>query len=406
MNTLTWIAEKRNVKDLKALDKNPRKITKAAIAKMKDRIGKRGFHDVLKLDTDGVVLSGNVRTEALIALDIKEVNVLVPSRKLTAEERDGVILESNRHDGEWDMEMLPEFGQEVLLDVGFQNSEVDQLMGESEDEEDFFDSDKTLKSIKKAEIKYGDLFKLGECRLICGDSTKSEDIKKLMDGKQADMVFCDPPYNVNYEGATHGSIMNDHMSEESFIEFCEKFVGSMKESTKAGAPYYICSGFSSFPAFLYALRVHDFKFSTTIIWVKNNTTFGFADYKRQHEVIVKTVAPKKTKKKAEPILYGWNQGKHYFPEMKFESDVWDIKRVASALMQHPTQKPIALINKAIKNSSKHNDIVLDLFGGSGATMIAAVKTGRRAYLCELDPKYCDVIIKRWEKLVGQTAVKL
>lgn len=239
--------------------------------------------------------------------------------------------------------------------------------------------------------------------MICKHCGKEYEPKAI----KADLVFSDPPYNVNYEGTTHGTILNDHMEEDSFVAFAEAFIARMKESTKPGAPYYICSGFSSFPTFLWALRANDFKFSTPIIWVKNQSSFGFMDYKHKHEMIIKTSAPKKSpKKKAEPILYGWNEGKHYFPESKFESDVWEIKRVASALMQHPTQKPIALINRAIRNSSKHNNVILDLFGGSGATLVAAIKTGRRAYLCELDPKYADVIVKRWELLTGLKAEKI
>lgn len=180
MKTPNWITGRRKLADLVPFDKNPRKVTKQAISKMVDRIKKRGFHDVIKIDTNGVMLSGHVRKEALTLVGIEEVNVLIPDRKLTEEERDKVVLESNIHDGVFDMEMLPEFGQEVLLDVGFETSEVDTLMGDHEDDEDFFDSDKALKEIKTPMTQYGDMYKLGDSMLICDDSTKEADVRRLM----------------------------------------------------------------------------------------------------------------------------------------------------------------------------------------------------------------------------------
>lgn len=407
MNTLTWVAEKRKVKDLKPLDKNPRKITKAAIEKMKERIQKRGFHDVLKLDENNVVLSGNVRTEALLALGVKEVNVLVPSRPLTAEERGGVILESNRHDGEWDMTMLPSYGQEVLLDVGFETAEVDQLLHDDEDEEDPFDTERAVDQIKTPKAKQGDLYKLGDHTLMCGDSTSPTDLQKLLGGVKADMVFTDPPYNMNYKSADKGGILNDNMAEDKFVAFCEAFMARLKEGIKVGGVFYICSGYQSYVPFLYALKTQGMNYAGPIIWVKNSLGMGMNDYRHKHEMIIKVKKEKETKrKKAQPILYGWNNGKHYFIDTHEEADVWNVSRVAGQGMVHPTQKPIALINRAIKNSSKRGDVVLDLFGGSGATLIAAHKTGRKAYLMELDPKYADTIIKRYEALTGERAVKI
>lgn len=407
MITLEWKTSRKKVKDLKALEKNPRKITKAAIEKMKERIKKRGFHDVVKLDTDDVVLSGNVRTEALVALGIDEVNVLIPNRKLTKEERDAVVLESNRHDGEWDMSMLPEFGEEVLLDVGFETVEVDAMLKDDEDEEDPFDADEAVKAVKKPKAKKGDVYKLGEHRLVCGDSTSTEDVERLMGGVKADLVFMDPPYNMNYVSHAKGTILNDNMDEESFVAFCVAFISRMKESTKTGGVFYICSGYQSYMPFLYALKANGLDNAVPIIWVKNTMGVGMIDYRHKHEMVIKAKkAPEPKRKKAQPILYGWNGGKHYFMDTHEEADVWTISKVATNGMVHPTQKPIALINRAIKNSSKRGGIVLDLFGGSGATLIAAEKTGRKALLMELDPKYVDTIIKRWEALTGQRAEKV
>lgn len=358
--SLTWTAEKRKVKDLKPLDKNPRKITKAAIEKMKDRISKRGFHDVVKLDEKGVVLSGNVRTEALTALGIEEVNVLVPSRPLTKEERDGVILESNRHDGEWDTAMLPEFGQEILLDVGFEAMEVDVIMHDDEDEEDPFDTEKTANAIKKPTAKRGDIYKLGDHMVMCGDSTDPKDLKSLLGDVKADMVFTDPPYNMNYVSHGKGGILNDNMAEEAFVQFCEAFMARLKEGTRTGGVFYICSGYQSYMPFVFALKNQGMNFAGPIIWVKNSLGMGMNDYRHKHEMVIKVKKEKEPKrKKAQPILYGWNGGRHYFADTREEADVWNISRVGSNVMVHPTQKPIALINRAIKNSSRRGG------GGTG-----------------------------------------
>lgn len=216
------------------------------------------------------------------------------------------------------------------------------------------------------------------------------------------MVFCDPPYNVAIKGK-QGTIMNDDMDEERFVAFAEAFIAQMKESTRAGAPFYICSGYSSYPTFLWALRKNGFKFSTVIVWVKNNTSLGWGDYRHKHEMIVKTKREPEKKRKGQPILYGWKDGSHYFPETRFEADVWEIKRRSSNTMVHPTQKPIELVAKAVKNGCERGKIVLDLFGGSGSTLIAAEREKRRAFLMELDPKYVDVIVKRWEMFTGKKA---
>lgn len=412
--TLEWKTARRKLADLKALENNPRKIDKAAVGKMKDRIRKRGFHDVVKLDTEDVILSGNVRSQALTELAIEnpkeygEVNVLVPSRPLTKEERNGVILESNMHDGTWDTEALPAFGMEVLLDVGFESKEVDTFMLEDEDEEDPFDTEKVVAQIKKPSAQRGDLYQLGEHRLLCGDSTDKKDLARLMDGKKADMVFTDPPYNMNYQSHTKGGILNDNMEEEKFVEFCVAFTERMKENSRIGAAFYICSGYNSYVPFRYAMQVTGVTFSSAIIWVKNMLGMGMNDYRHKHEMIIKGKKEKEKKrsKKAQAILYGWNGGRHYFAGGHDEADVWDVAKRSTNTMSHPTQKPLALVNKAIKNSSRRGGVVLDIFGGSGTTLIAAEKTGRIAYVMELDPKYADAIRDRWEALTGDKAIKL
>jgi DNA modification methylase len=405
MSNIEWKVEKRKVADLKPFPGNPRKISKEGMNKLMDRIKKRGFHDVIKIDTDNTVLSGNMRREALLNLGIEEVDVKVPLKALKTAERDAVMLESNRNDGEWESSLLGQFEQETLLEVGFQSSEVDTMKAGEEDEEDPFDAEKVVENIKKPTTKVGDMFRLGEHVLLCGDSTNQEDVAKLMGGVQADMVFTDPPYNMNYVSKDKGAILNDNMSSESFVEFCEAFIARMKENLKTGGVFYICSGYNSFVPFRYALEINGVKFASSIIWVKNSLGMGMNDFRHKHELILKaSKVSEPKKKKAETLLYGWNNGKHYFSGGHDEADVWDVKRRASNTMVHPTQKPIALINKAIKFSTRHGEVILDLFGGSGSTLIAAEKTGRRAFLCELDPKYVMAIIERWCSLTGNKKI--
>jgi len=231
---------------------------------------------------------------------------------------------------------------------------------------------------------------------------------RLMEGKQADCVFTDPPYNVNYTGQGKlGGIKNDNMEEEEFVEFVIAFMEVMKEYLKTGGVFYMCSGWSSYPIFAYAIKACGMKFANPIIWVKNNTTLGWNDYKYKYEMLLKGKKKTKGKKKSStPILYGWNGGKHYFKDTRYESDVWEINRRATNTMIHPTQKPILLVNRAISNSTQRGDIVLDLFGGSGTTLISCEKINRVARLNELDPKFCDVIIDRWEQYTGEKAIKI
>lgn len=242
-----------------------------------------------------------------------------------------------------------------------------------------------------------------EHRLLAGDATKKEDRERLMGAKKADMVFVDPPFNVNYKGMKFDNIKGDNQTEEDFIKFSEDFIARLSESTKPGGAFYICSGYSSFSIFLWALRKNGFQFSTPIIWVKNNTSLGWGDYRHKNEMIIKTKNPTK---KAEPILYGWKEGAHYFIESRFEADVWEVKRRASNTMVHPTQKPLELVGRAIRNSSKRGEIVLDTFLGGGSSLISAHKEGRRCYGMELDLRHVETILSRFFALTGIQGVKV
>ena len=239
----------------------------------------------------------------------------------------------------------------------------------------------------------GDIYTLGNHRLLCGDSTVLSNVEKVLDGALADMAFTDPPYNVNYANTAkdkmrgkNRAILNDDLGEgfEKFLyDACVNIL------TVCKGAIYICMSSSELHTLQKAFVAAGGKWSTFVIWAKNTFTLGRADYQRQYE----------------PILYGWKQGTdHFWCGARDQGDVWFVKKPVKNDL-HPTMKPVELVERAISNSSKSRDIVLDSFGGSGTTLIACEKLGRQARLIELDPKYCDVIVKRWEEFTGKTAVR-
>jgi DNA modification methylase len=388
--------------DLKILTPHPKNPKDHDIEAIKDSIKHNGNLDPIEIDEKNVILSGHGRWQAMIELGIFEDKVIRYSG-LTEEQKEDYILRSNTTTmsrGFFD-EKLKLFDSDVLSNAGFKSSDIDRIFKNEQDYEDDFNGEDEYDKIKETKTKEKQIFQLGKHRLMCGDSTNEEDVKLLMDNQKADMIFSDPPYNVNYHGRKHGGIKNDNMSDEDFIDFTIKFIKQMSLAVKKGGVFYICSGFSSYPIFRYAIESTNLFFSGLIIWVKNNASLGWNDYRHKHELILKV--KNNIRKKAECILYGWNGGKHFFSGDKFESDVWEINRRAGNTMVHPTQKPLAMVNKAIKNSSLRGGAVLDLFGGSGSTLISCEKLDRQAYIMELDPIYCDVIISRWEKMTNQKA---
>jgi DNA modification methylase len=248
--------------------------------------------------------------------------------------------------------------------------------------------------------KLGDLYIMGDHRLLCGDSTVLTDVERLMGGQKADMVFTDPPYNVNVAGGSHDSrdkknfgkgpkIQNDSMSDGEFHQFLVDSFTSMSMVIKDGATVYVTHADTEGINFRTAFIESGFMLKQCLIWAKQQFVFGRSDYHWQHE----------------PILYGWKSGAaHTFYGERNQGTVWSIDRPLRSEMEHPTQKPVALVEKAIGNSSKSGDILYEPFGGSGSTLIACEKTGRRCYMIELSPAYCDVIVARWEQATGKKAV--
>lgn len=393
---------------LKPNEYNPKKITGEAAANLRESIRRFGMVDPIIANgaprRRNVMIGGHQRLPILKELGFKTVPVVyvnVPDLKKEKE----LCLRLSQNTGEFSLDLLKEFETELLEDVGFDNKTLDSIAADPA--EDPYKLDEEPEPEVKTRARVGEVYKLGPHRLLVGDSLNPENLKELLGASKADLVFTDPPYNLAYKSRGKlGKIENDNMSEEKFLEFCRQFIiDRLKENARTGAAVYICCDYASYPAFMYGLRGAGFTTAAPIIWVKDNLTMGWSDYRKKHEMVVKTKNPPQ-KKKAQPIVYAWNGGEHYFKESRAEADVWEVKKRASQTMVHPTQKPLELVRRAILNSSKRGGLVLDLFLGSGTTLIAAEQTGRVCYGAELDLKFADRIIARWEMLTKKTAEKI
>jgi len=379
---MEWHTEIRKVSELKKWEENPRSISEVEYVKLKKSITKRGFHDILKIDEKNVVLSGNQRLDALKELGYKEVECKVADKILTQEEKDAVALESNIQGGEWDMDKLAEGFEDILEEIG-----AGDLMPEiiEEVEEDDYEEPEDLETT----VVLGDVYQLGEHRLVCGDSTKIEDVEKLMNGEKADMVFTDPPYGMNLDVSSSDNLVGK---------------GKWKNKAKHYTPvigddedYDPTHLFEMFPdtkeLFLwgfdyFAEFIPNRKEGSVIVWDKRK---GVED----------------TKLTFSEFELCWSREKHLREIVRITwSGLLGTEQEFDHKRHHPTQKPIKLSSWFIEKYSEESNLVVDLFGGSGSTLIACEQTNRKCYMMELDPHYCQVIIDRWEKLTNMEAKKL
>jgi site-specific DNA-methyltransferase (adenine-specific) len=370
-------------------------------------------------DVDGkyVTLGGNMRLKACKEIGLKEVPVILAD-EWTEEQKAEFLIKDNVGFGEWDWDMLAnewdidkldEWGLDLPVDLS-----VTEL--EAEPEEDNYDIPNEINT----DIVLGDLFEIGEHRLLCGSSTEMDTWEKLMDNNLADMVMTDPPYNVDYQGGTGLKIMNDKMDNNSFYQFLYDFYTALGSYTKAGGAWYVWHADSEGANFRQAMKDAGIMVKQCLIWVKNAMVMGRQDYQWKHE----------------PCLYGWKEGAaHYFTNERTHTtvieDKIDVRKLTKEQMknmlieimsdknkttiincdkpyrnaEHPTMKPILLLAPLIKNSSKENELVADGFLGSGSTMVASHQLKRKCYGMELDPKYCQVILERMIKLDPTLKVK-
>lgn len=414
MQNIQWRAEVRDVKDLIPWNENPRKITKVALEKLKDKIMQSGFHSVIVIDTDNTILSGNQRKVALTQLGITEVAVLVPDRALTPNERTKIALEGNVNDGEWDFEKLKSFDLDLIKFAGFSDMEIAKFWDEDKDtKNDKFDVDKELKKIKTPIIQKGDLVIMGNHKLLCGSSTDIHAVQKLFGEHTATAIYSDPPFNIglSYDkgvGNTrnYGGSFDDNQSPESYVDFIRSVMKSaLAVSTKDVHVAFWCDEAWTwvFQTLYMELGIKNRRVN---IWIKNNSS------------PTPTVAFNKC---TEFCVYG-TKGSPYLSELVKNlneiqnkelgtgnqlleeiSNLWATKRLPSNQMEHPTSKNPDLHHKFIMRCTKPGDIIFDAFSGSASTMICAEQLGRIVYSLEIEPVFCDLAIRRYEKLTGRKA---
>ena len=381
--------------------RNPRH-NEAAISKVAASLQEYGWRQPIVVDGDMVVVAGHTRLEAARNLGMKTEPIHI-AKGLSPEQIKAYRLADNRvgQEAGWDNKLLRleleelKFADFSLNLTGFDGDELTELM--SDPKEGLTDPDEVPELPKEPTAKRGDLWLMGNHRLLCGDSTNQTDLDILLNGQKADMVFTDPPWNVNYgdiktnnaQGYKPRKILNDGLAPEKWAEFVVDFCGAFYSITKPGAPIYVFMAAQEWPVVDGELRKAGFHWSSTIIWVKDRLVLSRKDYHTQYE----------------PIWYGWNESTGRIKPVsdRKQSDIWNCQRPHRSEL-HPTTKPVELVERALANSSKRGAVIADLFGGSGSTLIGAQIQAKRAYLMELDPKYCDVIVERWQNFTGQTAV--
>ena len=396
MEQLKWETKKVKVKDLIQLDINPRKISEDKKQKLVESLEKFNLVEIPAVNTDLQIIGGNQRVTALLLVGRgeEEIDVRFPNRKLTKKEVKEYAIISNTHAGEFDFEILDlEFADISIGELGFEiegwddwkNKQDTLLAGEAQ--EDDFEGTPPKEPI----TVLGDLYEIGEHRLLCGDSTDSDQVAKLMNGNKADMVFTDPPYGIDYSGGrtqvvetkTYGKLMNDDLQGVELGEL----ISNVFLFNKQEADVYICVSPKMQKPFLDFIENSNKTIDAVIVWDKKQPGLGYMSYRRQCEFIL------------------FVKGGAFKKGDTSDFDLWSISKDNGQDYVHGTQKPIAVPSRAINNSSKKDDLVLDYFGGSGSTMVASHQLKRKCYGMELDCRYADVIVKRMLKLDKTLKIK-
>ena len=402
-----------SINNLKSDHKNARRRTDRSSELIKESLQRYGAARSIVIDEDNRILAGNGTIEGAKAAGIKNVRIIetegdeiiaVRRTGLSEDQKVGLALADNRTAdlSEWDQEMLHRLSEEHDIEPWFNQEDLDELLNvtELDPEGGNTDPDEVPDTPTDPITKPGDLWILGNHRLLCGDSTNAQHMERLMDGKQADLWLTDPPYNValgmnespeeakRRNRRTDGKVVqNDSMPDEEFRQFLRDVYATAATVLRPGAAFYIWHADSEGFNFRGAARDVGWKVRQCLIWAKSSLIMGRQDYQWKHE----------------PCLYGWVEGaSHFWNSDRKQTTVLEFDK-PSRNGEHPTMKPVELFQYQLNNSTKQGDIVLDSFGGSGTTMIAAERIHRKARLMELDPAYCDVIVKRWEDFTGKTA---
>lgn len=385
MKELKW----EPIKSIRPYEKNPRRNDEAVDA-VAASIREFGWQQPIVVDRDGVIIAGHTRYKAAKKLKCDTVPVVVAD-ELTEDQVKAYRLADNKTGelAEWDTALL---GEELaeLADFDMSQFGFDTILQEEarEAEEDDYE----VNPPEEPKAKLGDIYQLGRHRLMCGDSTDAESVYQLCQDGQVDMLLTDPPYGVDYTGKTKDAlkIQNDATSDETLRDMLADAFSAANNIMKPGAVFYIWHADSKALVFRIACQMAGWEVRQVLIWVKNTMVMGRQDYQWKHE----------------PCLYGWKDGAgHLWASDRKQTTILNFDRPTKN-KEHPTMKPVKLFDYQIQNNKKGGDIVLDLFGGSGTTIVACEQNGRCARVMELDPRYVDVIIDRWEKLTGEKAVLL
>lgn len=400
----SWLASKIEqwpIAKLVPYARNARVHSASQVAQIAASIAEFGFTNPILAGSDGVIIAGHGRLEAAQKLGLDKVPVVVIDH-LNKTQRKALVIADNRitDNASWDDAML-RLELDSLLEEGFDldiagfdaEALADLMEGDETDKEGLTDADDVPDVEETPVSSIGDVWVMGQHRLLCGDSTLASSYERVLQGDLCDMVFTDPPYNVSYSGSASDkavgndrSILNDNLAG-GFYDFLLAALTQTIGNCRGGI--YVAMSSSELATLQSAFRSAGGHWSTFIIWSKNHFSLGRSDYQRQYE----------------PILYGWPDGaQRQWCGDRDQGDVWNIKKPQKNDL-HPTMKPVELVERAIRNSSKPGNVVLDPFGGSGTTLIAAEKSGRVARLIELDPKYADVIVRRWQDWTGGKAFR-
>lgn len=400
---IRWSNETRKLSDLIPAKYNPRKLSEKQSKHLEESISKFSLVDPIIINANNVIIGGHQRFNILSKQGVLDADVRVPDRILNEKEEKELNLRLNKNLGEFDISLLANFDAQMLVDVGFDGDFVDSMLNVDTIEDDFNADDEHSKIIN-AVTKTGDVYILGEHKLICGDSTQVDVLEKLFGESKADLIYTDPPYNVDYKSSRAGRINNDNLEESLFITWLSEVFKNAFIFSHEHASVFSWFAMSNYSLFRKAIEMSGFKYMQVVYWLKDRFVLSFGQFfHRCTEPCM--IFYKDWNKKFINMKYAKNSDMWDLDKLSFEEslEIWYVNRDKNKDYQHPTQKPVRLAERALKRNSEVGHIVLDLFCGSGSTLLCCEQLQRRCFAVEMDPKYCDVIVRRWEAFTGKKA---
>ena len=427
MKQITWHNETRKTDDLTPVDYNPRILTDKERADLEESITKFGSAEPIVINTgkrNNFLIGGHQRVMIYAELGIKEVDVRVPSRELTIEEETELNLRLNKNTGSWDWTKLKEYSIDQLIDVGFDDDEMADMWDDVGTFEDHFNIEKAVKEANTTSVKLGEIYQLGKHRIMCGDSMQIADVEKLMGGVRADMIYCDPPYNIGLDynrgmgelyhndqayGGEH-SKKADTKTAPEYKDFIETTVANALAMTKPDAHIFYWCDQNFIWLIQQTFKQQELVLKRVCLWVKNNMNLKpQTAFNKIYEPVVYATRGKPYLNRKETRLHEIlnkevETGNRVYDEVMDLFDIWLVQRDVDYL--HPTQKPISLHEKPFKRCTAPGHVIIDLFGGSGSTLMACEQTKRTCYTMEKDPIFVQVAIDRWEQMTGEKAKQI